>query len=169
MIFIKQITTVEELWNTAGAPTGQIAVDAVVDYVKRVNTHSAQQVAFYLNADQRFLNETMKLFVGVSLKEFIMQWRMRQAIDLLDDETLSVEEVAHRCGFRRDKNLIAAIHARFGTTPYAYGTTPYAYRNGSVLRNGNYRFNQETHQRKSIIENAEKLRSRNDKPTPKEE
>ncbi len=36
MIFIKQITTVEELWNTAGAPTGQIAVDAVVDYVKRV-------------------------------------------------------------------------------------------------------------------------------------
>ena len=162
MIFIKQITTVEELWNTAGAPTGQIAVDAVVDYVKRVNSHSAQQVAFYLNADQRFLNETMKLFVGVSLKEFIMQWRMRQAIDLLDDENLSVEEVAHRCGFRREKNLIAAIHARFGTTPYAY-------RNGSVLRNGNYRFNQETHQRKSIIENAEKLHSRNDKPTPKEE
>ena len=131
MIFIKQITTVEELWNTAGAPTGQIAVDAVVDYVKRVNTHSAQQVAFYLNADQRFLNETMKLFVGVSLKEFIMQWRMRQALDLLDDENLSVD--------------------------------------GSVLRNGNYRFNQETHQRKSIIENAEKLHSRNDKPTPKEE
>ena len=158
MIFIKQITTVEELWNTAGAPTGQIAVDAV----KRVNSHSAQQVAFYLNADQRFLNETMKLFVGVSLKEFIMQWRMRQAIDMLDDETLSVEEVARRCGFKREKNLIAAIHARFGTTPYAY-------RNGSVLRNGNYRFNQETHQRKSIIENAEKLRSRNDKPTPKEE
>ena len=34
MIFIKQITTVEELWKTGGAPTGQIAVDAVVDYVK---------------------------------------------------------------------------------------------------------------------------------------
>ena len=91
-----------------------------------------------------------------------MQWRMRQAIDLLDDENLSVEEVARRCGFRREKNLISAIHERFGTTPYAY-------RNGSVLRNGNYRFNQETHQRKNIIENAEKLRSRNDKPAPKEE
>ena len=162
MIFIKQITTVEELWNTAGAPTGQIAVDAVVDYVKRVNTHSAQQVAFYLNADQRFLNETMKLFVGVSLKEFIMQWRMRQAIDLLDDENLSVEEVARRCGFKLEKNLIAAFRAR-------YGTTPYAYRNGSVFRNSNYRFNREAHQRKRIIENAEKLRSRNKKPAPNEE
>jgi len=162
MIFIKQITTVEELWNTQGAPTGQIAVDAIVDYVKRVKTHSAQGVAFYLNVDQRFLNETMKLFVGVSLKEFIMQWRMHQAIDLLDDESLSYEQVARRCGFRRVKNLIAAIHTRFGTTPYAY-------RNGSVLRNGNYRFNQETHERKSIIENAEKLRSRNEKPATNEE
>ena len=162
MILIKQITTVEELYKTKGAPTGQTAVDAIVDYVKRVKSHSAQEVALCLNVDQRYLNETMKLFVGVSLKEFIMQWRMRQAIDLLDDENLSVEDVAHRCGFRRDKNLIAAIHARFGTTPYAY-------RNGSVLRNGNYRFNQETHQRKSIIENAEKLRSRNEKPDPKEE
>ncbi|MBR5715098.1 MAG: helix-turn-helix transcriptional regulator [Bacteroidales bacterium] len=159
MIFIKQITTVEELWKTGGAPTGQIAVDAVVDYVKRVKTHSAQDVAFYLNVDQRFLNEAMKLFVGVSLKEFIMQWRMRQALDLLDDESLSFKEVALRCGFRREKNLIAAIHTRFGTTPYAY-------RNGTVLRNGNYQFNQEKHQRKIIIENAEKLRSRNEKPAP---
>ena len=159
MIFIKQITTVEELWNTAGAPTGQIAVDAVVDYVKRVKSHSAQEVALYLNVDQRYLNETMKLFVGVTLKEFIMQWRMRQALDLLDDESLTVGQVARRCGFRRVKNLIAALHER-------YGTTPYAYRNGTVLRNGNYRFNQETHQRKQIIENAEKLHSRNEKPAP---
>ena len=162
MIFIKQITTVEELWNTAGAPTGQTAVDAIVDYVKRVKSHSAQEVALCLNVDQRYLNETMKLFVGVTLKEFIMQWRMLQAIDLLDDESLSVEEVAHRCGFQREKNLIAAIHTR-------YGTTPYAYRNGKVFRNSNYRFNREAHQRKRIIENAEKLRSRNEKPAPNEE
>ncbi len=119
-------------------------------------------MALFLNDDQRYLNETMKLFVGVSLKEFIMQWRMRQAIDLLDDESLTVEQVARRCGFRREKDLIAALHTR-------YGTTPYAYRNGSVIRNGNYRFNQESHQRKQIIENAEKLHSRNEKPAPKEE
>ena len=159
MIFIKQITTVDELWQTKGAPTGQTAVDAVVDYVKRVKSHSAQEVALFLNVDQRYLNETMKLFVGVTLKEFIMQWRMRQAIDLLDDESLTVEQVARRCGFRREKDLIAALHTR-------YGTTPYAYRNGSVIRNSNYRFNQESHQRKQIIENAEKLHSRNEKPAP---
>ena len=162
MILIKQITTVEELYKTKGAPTGQTAVDAVVDYVKRVKTHSAQEVALCLNVDQRYLNETMKLFVGVTLKEFILQWRMRQAIDLLDDENLSVGEVARRSGFKHEKNLIAAFRAR-------YGTTPYAYRNGSVFRNSNYRFNREAHQRKRIIENAEKLRSRNEKPTPNEE
>ena len=155
MILIKQITTVEELYKTKGAPTGQTAVDAIVDYVKRVKSHSAQEVALCLNVDQRYLNETMKLFVGVTLKEFILQWRMLQAIDLLDDESLSVEEVARRCGFKLEKNLIAAFRAR-------YGTTPYAYRNSSVFRNNNYRFNREAHQRKRIIENAEKLRSRNE-------
>ena len=87
---------------------------------------------------------------------------MLQAIDLLDDDSLSFEEVAHRCGFKREKNLIAAIRER-------YGTTPYAYRNGSVIRNSNYRFNREAHQRKRIVENAEKLRSRNEKPAPNEE
>ena len=39
----------------------------------------------------------------------------------------------------------------------------------TVIRNSNYRFNQETHQRKQIIENAEKLHSRNEKPAPNEE
>ena len=48
MIFIKQITTVEELWNTAGAPTGQIAVDAVVDYVKQsLSAELLSRVNFY--------------------------------------------------------------------------------------------------------------------------
>ena len=159
---IKQITTVEELYKNGGAPTGQIVVDAVVDYVKKVRSHSVENVAIILKMDQRFLNETMKVFVGVTLQEFILQWRILQAIDLLDDESLSYEQVAHRCGFRRVKNLIATFRARLGTTPYAY-------RNGSVLRNGNYRFNQEPHLRKDIIKNAEKLKSDREKSAQDEE
>ena len=55
MIFIKQITTVEELWNTAGAPTGQTAVDAIVDYVKRVKSHSSYATAI-IGSTRRRIN-----------------------------------------------------------------------------------------------------------------
>ncbi len=149
---IKCITSVEELYRNGGAPTGEIVVDAVVDYVKRVKSHSAEEVATFLNVDKRLLSGTMKLLVGVTLQEFILQWRVLQAIDLLDDRSLPVEEVAHRCGFKRDKNLIAAFQSRLGTTPYAY-------RNGTVLRNSSYSFNGDSHHRNRVIENAEKLKT----------
>ncbi len=149
---IKRITNVEELYKNGGAPTGEIFVDAVVDYVKRVKSHSAEDVAVFLNVDKRMLSEVMKLLVGVSLKEFIIQWRVYQAVDLLDDKSLSFSEVAQRCGFRCYKNLIAAFQARLGTTPYAY-------RNGTVIRHGNYSFNVDTQHRKKVVENAEKLRA----------
>lgn len=36
MMEIKQITTVDELYQNQGAKTGQIVVDAVVDYIRKL-------------------------------------------------------------------------------------------------------------------------------------
>ncbi len=159
---VEQITNVEELYKSKGAPVGEIIVDAVVDYVRKVKSHSAEDVANFLRVDRRLLSGVMKVLVGVSLQEFILQWRVLQAIDLLDDKSLSFEEVAHRCGFKRYKNLIATFQSRLGTTPYAY-------RNGTVTRHGNYSFNVDAQHRRKVIENAEKLRSSHSDSSPKAE
>ena len=162
---IKTVSTVEELYKSNGAPTGEIIVDAVVDNVKRTTTHSSADIA---SADialllkvknLTWLSGAMQLLVGLPLQEFIFRWRLMQAIDLLDNPELSVAEVARRTGFRSENYLISVFRRRLGITPYAY-------RNGTVLRNGRYPFNQSAHDRKMLLEKVAELKSRNDEPTP---
>ena len=92
---IKTVSTVEELYKSNGAPTGEIIVDAVVDNVKRTTTHSSADIALLLKVKNlAWLSGAMQLLVGLPLQEFIFRWRLMQAIDLLDNPELSVAEVA---------------------------------------------------------------------------
>ena len=159
---IKTVSTVEELYKSNGAPTGEIIVDAVVDNVKRSTTHSSADIALLLKVKLVWLSGAMQLLVGLPLQEFIFRWRLMQAIDLLDNPELSVAEVAKRTGFRSENYLISVFRRRLGITPYAY-------RNGTVLRNGRYPFNQSAHDRKMLLKKAAELKSRNDEPTPEAE
>lgn len=158
---IKTVSTVEELYRSNGAPTGEIIVDAVVDkFVKRTTTHSSADIALLLKVKNlAWLSGAMQLLVGLPLQEFIFRWRLMQAIDLLDNPELSVAEVARRTGFRSENYLISVFRRRLGITPYAY-------RNGTVLRNGRYPFNQSAHDRKMLLEKVAELKSRNDEPAP---
>ena len=159
---IKTVSTVEELYKSNGASTGEIIVDAVVDNVKRSTTHSSADIALLLKVKLVWLSGAMQLLVGLPLQEFIFRWRLMQAIDLLDNPELSVAEVAKRTGFRSENYLISVFRCRLGITPYAY-------RNGTVLRNGRYPFNQSAHDRKMLLKKAAELKSRNDEPTPEAE
>ena len=144
-------------------PTGEIIVDAVVDNVKRTTTHSSADIALLLKVKNlTWLSGAMQLLVGLPLQEFIFRWRLMQAIDLLDNPELSVAEVARRTGFSSENYLISVFRRRLGITPYAY-------RNGTVLRNGRYPFNQSAHDRKMLLKKVAELKSRNDEPAPNAE
>jgi AraC-like DNA-binding protein len=154
---IKTVSTVEELYKSNGAPTGEIIVDAVVDNVKRTTTHSSADIALLLKVKNlTWLSGAMQLLVGLPLQEFIFRWRLMQAIDLLDNPELSVAEVARRTGFSSENYLISVFRRRLGITPYAY-------------RNGRYPFNQSAHDRKMLLKKAAELKSRNDEPAPEAE
>ena len=77
---IKTVSTVEELYKSNGAPTGEIIVDAVVDNVKRTTTHSSADIALLLKVKNlTWLSGAMQLLVGLPLQEFIFRWRLMQA------------------------------------------------------------------------------------------
>jgi len=159
---IKCITSVEELYKSKGAPTGESIVDAVVDYVKRVKSHSAEEVALFLGQKRSWISGALQMLVGVPLQEFILRWRVLQSIDLLDDPELSVAEVANRTGFRNEKNLVDTLRRRVGITPYAY-------RNGTIPRNATYSFNRDPNSRKKLFENVKSLKSRRQETVSEEE
>ena len=64
---IKTVSTVEELYKSNGAPTGEIIVDAVVDNVKRTTTHYSADIALLLKVKNlTWLSGAMQLLVGLS-------------------------------------------------------------------------------------------------------
>ena len=140
------VESVEEMYH-AMAPFGEVIIDAVLDAVRKTRTQSAGDIALLLDADRRLLNDAFLLLTGMNLSTLIIEWRMMQAKDLLDNKSLSVQEVAYRCGFKRQKNLILAFRRR-------YGTTPQAYRTGKLLRNSNYVVNKDYHSRKTALDIA---------------
>ena len=138
--------SVEEMYH-AMVPFGEVIIDAVLDAIRKTRTQSAGDIALLLDADRRLLNDAFLLLTGMNLSTLIIEWRMMQAKDLLDNKSLSVQEVAYRCGFKRQKNLILAFRRRWGTTPQAYRT-------GKLLRNSNYVVNKDPRSRKNALDVA---------------
>ena len=148
------VESVEEMYH-AREPTGEVIVDAVVDAVRKTRTQRSSDIALLLDVEHRQLNDAFKMLTGMNLSTMIIEWRMMQAKDLLDDKSLSVQAVALRCGFRRKKNLILAFRRRWGTTPNAYRT-------GKLLRNCNYVVNKDYHTRKNALDIAKEHLSQMD-------
>ena len=120
MIEIHQITTVWQLYKSKGAATGCNALDAATYIVSHSKGHSADDVAAALNVDLRWLSETVRIYAGVSLKQFILQWRLYQALDLLDKPELSIEEVYGKCGFVAERHFATSFSRAFGVSPHVY-------------------------------------------------
>lgn len=134
MIEIKQITNIDELYKHQDVLTGNILVDAVVEQLRTTNVHEGQILAERLNVDHRMLSKAMEKFVGLSLRELIVQWRVRQTVDLLDNPELSLEDIAQRTGYQALRSLSSAMMKYFGTTPVIY-------REGTININGGYKMN----------------------------
>ena len=140
------VESVEEMYH-AREPTGEVIVDEVLDAVRKTKTQRASDIALLLDVEHRLLNDAFKMLTGMNLSTMIFEWRMLQAKELLDRKDLSVKEVANRCGFKQQKNLILAFRRRWGTTPQAYRT-------GKLIRNSNYVVNKDPRSRKNALDVA---------------
>ena len=140
------VESVEEMYYRR-EPTGEVIVDEVLDAVRKTKTQRASDIALLLDVEHRLLNDAFKMLTGMNLSTMIIEWRMLQAKELLDRKDLTVQEVANRCGFKQQKNLILAFRRRWGTTPQAYRT-------GKLIRNSNYVVNKDPRSRKNALDVA---------------
>jgi transcriptional regulator GlxA family with amidase domain len=65
----------------------------------------------------RHLTRVFRQATGVTVKEFATRLRLELARSLLHDPSLTVEEVAARCGFETPRQLRRVWKEAFGTTP----------------------------------------------------
>lgn len=145
------VESVEELYKKE-EPTGEAIIDEVVSQLRRTKTQRAADIALLMDVRRRDLSIAIELLTGIPLNDIVLEWRMLQAKDLLDDMSLSIGDVADRCGFRHSKNLIIAFRRRWGTTPQAYRT-------GSLSRNRNYMANRDGRSRQNALRRTRELKN----------
>lgn len=143
---IQQITTLEELIQSEGVPTGNVIVDAFVEWVKANRSNQVTDAAEALGIPQRLLSDTIKFFVGTTAQNFILRWRMKQLLTLLDDPDITNEDAARRCHFT-SVTYVEILMKKY------YQTTLRAYRTGQARRD--YYLTAE--ERRTRNDNAKKL------------
>ena len=156
-ILQEPITTAQSAYR-AGCEwrTGQIPVDVVLDFLWKVPaSHSVSDIAVLHNVDARQLSAAFSLLTKVTLRDFIMEWRLLQALDLLDDPDLTIEQVGRKTGFHAQSKFETAFIEHFGTSPYVY-------RNGDVARSGGFHINATPAHRREMLAKADELHHRND-------
>lgn len=70
----------------------------------------------------RVFNATM----GITVKEYIRKRRVSEAAKMINETSLSLVEIAYRCGFNSQENFIRVFKSVFGITPSDYKKTRYS-------------------------------------------
>ena len=124
--------------NVAEEPVAQMPdqpiLTPVINVLMHTSTLSAEEVAKHLSVAPRKLSGAIELLTGLPLGKFILEWRFLQSQELLLKTELSYSEVANRCGYADEWNLIQLYEKRLKTTPHIFRT-------GYRIINTNYAIN----------------------------
>ncbi|MEM9695441.1 MAG: AraC family transcriptional regulator [Myxococcota bacterium] len=94
----------------------------VVEYVAAhlADNITVEQLAKVVAMSPSHFARTFKRTVGQSPHRFVMSYRVERAKAMLDDDTLALAEVAHRCGFADQAHFSRTFKRFEGQSPSAY-------------------------------------------------
>ena len=87
------------------------------DYKTHYSIEYLAQAAFMSRSK---LIKAYKVFFGMALYEHLQNYRLILGKKLLEDEALSIKEVAYQCGYKYPCNFSTAFKRKFGVSPEAY-------------------------------------------------
>lgn len=79
-----------------------------------------QFVAVQMAMSRASLYNKLKLLAGVSIGDYINKFRMAEAVRLLADKDLSIQEVSERTGFSHQRYFSTVFKQVYGVTPSQY-------------------------------------------------
>ncbi|WNR42826.1 AraC family transcriptional regulator [Paenibacillus roseipurpureus] len=100
--------------------------DALVESIKRfIQDHftedlSLKGIAIEFKLSQGYLGTIFRDSVGLSVMDFIHNFRLDKSAELLLATQLSIAEIMERTGFYNESSYYKLFKRRFGTTPKAY-------------------------------------------------
>ena len=98
----------------------------VIAYIEEnitVSDITIDDIAAAVNVSRTGLYRKVKNIMGTSPMEFLREARIRKAMQMLDNPSVNVSEVAYACGFSDPKYFSKCFKAATGQTPTEYKKT----------------------------------------------
>lgn len=102
------------------AEKDQQFVEKIVGYIENNYSDmnlSLQSIADYMRLSTRYVSKRFKQCSDISLSDYILNYRMKQAVVLLTDTNLSVGRVAECVGIVNENYFYQLFKKQFGCTP----------------------------------------------------
>lgn len=113
--------------NTKGALLARKIIEFIQEnYNKPIKSEDLAEHFFFNPA---YLNRLFKAHTGFSIRTFIIDYRINQAIEILRTQNVSVNELAFMVGFSDLPHFIKTFKARVGKTPSQYRNNFFAFNN----------------------------------------
>lgn len=103
--------------------------DHVENALKYIEDHycdsiTIQNVADHLGLNRSYLHRIFKAFTCVSIQNYLLDYRIRQACILLKNTDLSVRMVAHSVSYIDPLYFSRLFHQKMGMSPSEYRESP---------------------------------------------
>ena len=97
-------------------------VKNVISYIRLKYSEPVKidQIALSLGLNRSYLTRLFKDATGYSLQEYLITYRMKMAVKLLADESLSINQIAANVGYTDTFTFSKAFKRHFGKSPSEY-------------------------------------------------
>ena len=104
------------------AHAGPLLARRVIAYIQENYSRPIKSgdIAAHFHFNPSYLNRVFKAHTGCTVRTFIVDYRISQAMEILRTEALSISETAGAVGFSDVPHFIKTFRAHTGKTPLAY-------------------------------------------------
>lgn len=109
--------------STVNLATGGTIVREIITFIGANYTKPIRNtdIARALHLNPSYMNRVFKAHTGITVRSFIIDYRISAAIDLISGGDLSISDLASAVGFTDVPHFIKTFKARTGKTPKSYG------------------------------------------------
>lgn len=106
-------------------PHGNAGIESIKTVLSYIHTHYQEKIfvsdlSGLLNLNEQYFCRFFKKAIGQSPIAYVNEYRIRQAIDLLEKTDMPVTEICLECGFNNFGNFLREFRAQTNTTPQQY-------------------------------------------------
>ena len=116
--------------STRAVPPSGYIIQEALSFVRRHLSEGigVDDVVKHLGASHSLVRERFRTVHGKSLRDVILDMRIKAAMSLLSRTKASVREIALKVGFSSDTHFVRYFKKKTSTTPTAYRNSPTRHR-----------------------------------------